>query len=147
MSKASARSSRSNRCTRCNELSYIDAHLGSVTSVCSLCRMFITCFQGSALTLVVPVNGWSRIYIKTKINVRVTVSAAVMRYCDLMFFIPKKYVYETVISPPISKTNQTANGTVSFPANILSRRYSARLFNRFNDSQHNSLLGTDFSSI
>ena len=54
------------------------------------CIISITCFKGSALTLLVPVNGWSSIYIKNKINVIVTVSAVVIMYCALMFFIPKK---------------------------------------------------------
>src|SRR2546427_7235814 len=87
------------------------------------CSISITCFKGSTLTLLVPVKGWSRTYIKNKIIVIVTVSAAVIMYCALMFFIPKKKAYETVIAPPTSRTNQTTGGTALFPANILSRRY------------------------
>ena len=56
----------------------------------SFCSISITCFKGSTLTLLVPVKGWSRTYIKNKINVIVTVSVAVSMYCVLMFFIPKK---------------------------------------------------------
>src|SRR5207249_1643240 len=89
----------------------------------SFCTISITCFNGSALTLLVPVKGWSRTYIKNKINVIVTVSAAVIMYCALMFFIPKRKAYETVIPPPTSRTNQITGGTALFPANILSRRY------------------------
>ena len=50
----------------------------------------MTCFKGSELTLLVPVKGWSRTYIKNRINVIVTVSDVAIRYCALMFFIPKK---------------------------------------------------------
>src|ERR1051326_3196099 len=95
------------------------------------------------LTLLVPVKGLSRTYIKNRINVIVTVSVAVIRYCALMFFIPKKNVYETVNTPPTNRTNQITGGTVSFPAKILSRRYWERSLNPLNDSAYSSLLGID----
>ena len=77
----------------------------------------------------------------------VIVSAAVMRYCALMFFTPRKYVYETVINPPVSKTSQIADGIVLLPENTRSLRYSASLLTQLNDSAYNSLLGADVWSM
>src|SRR5437867_13254158 len=54
----------------------------------SFCTISITCFKGSVLTLFVPVNGWSRIYIRNKINVIVTVISSIIMYFSFMLFIP-----------------------------------------------------------
>ena len=52
----------------------------------------------------------------------VIVSAEIIRYCALIFFVPNKYVYKTVITPPTNKTSQTVGGMVLFPAKMRSRR-------------------------
>jgi hypothetical protein len=93
----------------------VSGHAVSLSALpSSFLHHFHHLFQGSALTLLVPVKGWSGTYIKNKINVIITASAAVIMYGALMFFMPKKRAYETVIAPPTSRTNQITGGTALF---------------------------------